>query len=133
MKFKWLGLSSISQRCPQVLVHWSPWVVELDAMKALKTILLVALLGPRIVGAATLTVTNTADGGAGTLRAALTSAGNGDTINFSLAMPSVITLTNGELVITNNLAIVGPGATNLAISGNTNSRVFNVATNRTVS
>ncbi|MCX6927514.1 MAG: CSLREA domain-containing protein, partial [Verrucomicrobia bacterium] len=35
-----------------------------------------------------------------------------------------ITLTSGELVITNNLTISGPGATNLTVSGNNASRVF---------
>src|SRR4051812_30028717 len=40
--------------------------------------------------AATITVTNTADDGSGTLRTALASAANGDTIDFSLTTALVI-------------------------------------------
>jgi hypothetical protein len=65
----------------------------------------------------------------GTLRAALASVANGDTINFSLPTPAKITLTSGELLITKNLSIVGPGATNLAVDGNTASRVFHIGSN----
>src|SRR5207244_1512485 len=43
-----------------------------------------------------------------------------------------ITLTSGELVISNSLSINGPGAKLLTISGNTNSRVFHVAPQGTV-
>src|SRR5437016_14132504 len=78
----------------------------------------------------TIAVTNSSDSGAGTLRQALSSASNGDTIVFSVSMPATIALTNGELIITDNLVISGPGATNLAISGNSSSRVCNIATNR---
>ena len=46
------------------------------------TILFAALLGT--VDAATLTVTNTDDSGSGTLRAALLSAIDGDTIDFAV-------------------------------------------------
>ena len=74
----------------------------------------------------TNTVTSLADnGGSGTLRQILANACDGQTIVF--APHGTITLTNGELVITNSLTITGPGATNLAISGNTNSRVFNIS------
>jgi hypothetical protein len=81
--------------------------------------------------AAVITVTSTADSGNGTLRAALTSAVNGDVINFSLAYPAMITLTGGELLVPNNVSISGPGATNLVISGNNGSRVFHVGTSNT--
>src|SRR5689334_14185331 len=64
--------------------------------------------------AATITVTSAGDNGAGTLRAALASAANGDKIIFSLPTPATITLINGELLITNNLTITGPGAPTLA-------------------
>jgi hypothetical protein len=69
-----------------------------------------------------LTVTSTADSGAGTLREALTNAANGDTINFSIT--GTITLTNGVLLVTNNVTILGPGPAGLAVNGNGNSRVF---------
>src|SRR6185369_8844707 len=74
--------------------------------------------------AATITVTSAADNGPGTLRAALTNVANGDTINFSIT--GTITLTNGELLVTNNVTILGPGPTNLAVNGNANRRVFHV-------
>src|SRR2546423_14172293 len=80
--------------------------------------------------AATLTVTTTNDTGSGCLRQAILTAGTGDTINF--AVTGAITLTNGELLITNNLNIVGPGATNLGVSGNFSGRILEIASNITV-
>ena len=73
----------------------------------------------------TLTVTNTNDSGAGSLRQAIADAGRGDTINFNLSnCPCLITLTSGELVIGKDLTIIGPGANLLTISGNNASRIF---------
>jgi hypothetical protein len=73
----------------------------------------------------TLTVLNTADSGAGSLRAAIGAAQNGDTIVFdSSLMHETITLTTGPLAISNNLTVDGPGANLLAISGNEASQVF---------
>ncbi len=100
--------------------------------RVLALVLVISALTPHRNWAGTITVSSGADSGAGTLRAALASAANGDIINFSLPTPATITLTNGELFITNHLTITGPGAAGLSISGNTNSRVFNVATNCTV-
>ena len=77
---------------------------------------------------ATITVTSTADSGSGTLRAAIASAGNNDVIKFSLSFPATITLTTGELAITKNVTISGPGAANLTLNGNNSSRVFQVGT-----
>ena len=76
-------------------------------------------------------VTTMADSGAGSLRQTITEALSGDTIMFTTN--GTITLTNGELVIDKSLVIVGPGATNLVVSGNQASRVFNIASNATVS
>lgn len=79
--------------------------------------------------AATVTVTNTNDNGAGSLRQAIASAAAGDTINFAASVTSTITLTSGELVINqSNLIIGGPGANVLAVSGNNVSRIFNIST-----
>lgn len=72
----------------------------------------------------THTVTSTADSGSGSLRQALADASPGDTIGFSLTYPVTITLTSGELAITKSLTLLGPGAENLAVSGNGASRVF---------
>jgi hypothetical protein len=76
----------------------------------------------------TLTVTNTLDSGAGSLRAAIANASNApktsDTIVFAPSLNGqTITLTSGELLITSDVTIAGPG-TNLTISGNHASRVF---------
>src|SRR5436305_707648 len=75
------------------------------------------IAGAATLRGATITVTNLADGGTGTLRAALASAANGDTIVFSLTTPAIISLTSGELLITHNVTLAGPGAANLAIDG----------------
>ena len=74
--------------------------------------------------AATITVTNQADSGPGSLRDAIAAAAPGDTINFSLTLPATIMLTSGELLISKNLTISGPGAANLFISGNSIGGVF---------
>src|ERR1700723_987408 len=66
--------------------------------------------------AATDTVTSLADdGSAGTLRSVIAAAASGDTINFSVT--GTISLTLGQLELSQNLSISGPGATYLAISG----------------
>lgn len=80
--------------------------------------------------AAILTVNNTNDTGAGSLRRTIQNAHSGDTINFSVT--GVITLTSGQLSVTKNLTVIGPGATGLAISGNNSSRVFEIRSNANV-
>ena len=87
---------------------------------------------PANLPAATLTVTSTADSGPGSLRNALKNSRSGDTIQFSLPLPATIMLTSGELLISKNLKILGPGAGNLTISGNQARRVFRVASRTTV-
>ncbi|MEP6808794.1 MAG: choice-of-anchor Q domain-containing protein [Chthoniobacterales bacterium] len=79
-----------------------------------------------MASAATLTVTNTNDSGAGSLRAAISSAAaSGDTIDFNLStLPATITLTSAELAITKSMTIRGPGADQLTISGNNARRVI---------
>lgn len=72
-----------------------------------------------------ITVTNTNDSGAGSLRQAIADATSGQSIGFSVT--GTITLTSGELVINKNLSITGPGAGSLAISGNDASRVFSIS------
>jgi hypothetical protein len=73
----------------------------------------------------TLTVTNNADSGMGSLRYEIANAASGDTIVFKNNVHS-ITLTTGELAISKNLNIQGPGANRLTISGNDASRVFEI-------
>src|SRR5438067_8122538 len=71
----------------------------------------------RVMAQITITVTSTADSGAGTLRAALASAANGDTIDVS-GVTGTILLTSGELLVTNSVTILGPGPASLAVNGN---------------
>lgn len=78
--------------------------------------------------AATITVTNSDDSGAGSLRQALANAVDGDTINFDSSLNGqTITLTSGQLVVDKSIAINGPGAANLAVNGNAVDRVFYVS------
>lgn len=93
-------------------------------------ILLTILCSVGAAQAATFTVTNTKDSGAGSLRQAIINANalaSDDTINFSLSnCPCTITLTSGVLSIGSNgsLTIQGLGATLLSVSGNHQSSVF---------
>jgi hypothetical protein len=61
----------------------------------------------------------------GDLRYCITQAQDGDRITFGVQ--GSITLTSGELPITKDLNIEGPGADILTVSGNHASRVFNIA------
>ena len=83
----------------------------------------VSLLLPRYAAAIDILVTTNADSGNGTLRQAIQfneSLGGGNTIVFSNTVTGTINLTNalGELLITKDVTIVGPGARVLAVSGN---------------
>jgi len=80
---------------------------------------------------AIIQVTTTADSGVGSLRDAIAQAASGDEIRFSLANGSTITLTSGEISIpeAKDLTIDGTGVTNLTISGNNASRIFNLRSN----
>jgi hypothetical protein len=80
--------------------------------------------------AGVITVTNTNDSGPGSLRQALADANDGDTITF--AVTDTIGLTSGELLVNRSVTISGPGANNLAVNGNAKSRVFHVASGKTV-
>jgi hypothetical protein len=87
---------------------------------------LMALGLGRDAHAATLTVVNTNDSGAGSLRQAIADAAPGDTIDFDAGLSGqTITLTTGELLISKNLTITGP-AGGITVSGNNTSRVFDI-------
>ena len=91
--------------------------------------LLALLVAPN--SAVALTVTSSADSGAGTLRQAILDAAPGDTIDFAGGV-TPITLTSAELLINKNLTISGPGANLLtvqrsAVGGTPNFRIFHIA------
>lgn len=78
----------------------------------------------------TFIVLNLADSGAGSLRQAVLAANaapGADAITFAPGVHGAITLTNGELAISDDLTISGPGAGQLTVSGNHASRIFNVS------
>ncbi|MHC5611260.1 MAG: choice-of-anchor Q domain-containing protein [Nostoc sp.] len=81
-----------------------------------------------------IVVTNTNDSGPGSLRQAILNANatvGADTITFAGvftdATPDIITLTSGKLTITDDLTILGTGVSNLTISGNNDSGVFEIS------
>src|SRR5262245_15610730 len=83
----------------------------------------------------TFTVTNLGDSGLGSLRQAVLDANahpGADTIRFAHRLRGTITLTSGQLDITDDLTIRGPGADGLAISGSDASRVFAITAGVTV-
>ncbi|MEW4491085.1 right-handed parallel beta-helix repeat-containing protein [Thalassoglobus sp. JC818] len=89
------------------------------------------LLEDRIVLSA-FTVTTLADSGAGSLRDAIDQANSNpgnDSIEFDASLSGEITLSSGELTLSDtsgDITISGRGASQLTISGNGNSRVFNI-------
>lgn len=107
--------------------------------KVYRTAAWLAVFGSHAV-AGTLTVTDLGDTGTGvcgatcTLRDAIASAAPNDTIDFAstLTYPATITLNGQELLVYQNLTIVGPGAGLLAIDGNQQSRILEIAANASV-
>ncbi|HEU0273491.1 MAG TPA: right-handed parallel beta-helix repeat-containing protein [Candidatus Udaeobacter sp.] len=87
------------------------------------------LLSATDMPAATVTVTNENDSGAGSLRQAIIDASPGDTIYFAPSVTTV-TLTSAELVIDKNLTITGPGANTLTVTAMYSDfvyfRIFNI-------
>ena len=75
------------------------------------------------------TVVNTDDTGAGSLRDAIEQANaneGADTISFDAALAGQTIILSSELLISDNVTITGLGAEQLLISGNHNSRIFNI-------
>ena len=71
-------------------------------------------------------VTNPNDHGEGSLRDIISCSSEGGNITFDLPNMSQITLTSGEIIIDKNLTLSGPGVNDLTISGNNQSRIFNL-------
>jgi len=82
--------------------------------------------------AATITVMNASDSGAGSLRQALVDANDGDTIDFDASL-NYIAWYNGELVVDKSVTISGPGAANLLLDPNQTSHAFHITNAATVS
>ncbi len=105
-------------------------------MKLLLRILLIAALlslsaaglAARPAQAATLTVTTCADSGAGSLRQAVNSANNGDTILFAIDCPasSPLLLTT-QITVSTGMTISGAGR-EVVLDGNHVTRIFDIAT-----
>ncbi len=95
--------------------------------------LAVGAMGMAIPGtseAATYQVINKLDSGTGSLRdaVALANANPGpDTITFGPRVSGTITLTTGEIVVSDSVNIVGPGSKKkVTVSGNDASRIFDI-------
>jgi len=120
----------MSISCPgKHLPHHTPLAAAIATCLALGT-------GPAV--AATYTVTNTSDGGPGSLRNAITNNANtngtADTINFAAALNGqTITLTGGQIDTTDTAALTIDAsslANGITISGNNASRIFGVTENQ---
>jgi uncharacterized repeat protein (TIGR01451 family) len=88
-----------------------------------------ALLAAGPAAATNYTVTTLADSGPGSLRQAVLDANahsGSDQILFQSGLTGTITLTSGELPITDTVTVLGPGASKITISGNNASRIFNI-------
>ena len=94
---------------------------------------LALLLAPAL-HADTLTVTNNADSGAGTLRqAVLNAAASGDTIDFAAGLSGATLVLGSEAVMAKSLAIDASSLpAGVTISENNASRIFTVSSGQTV-
>lgn len=80
--------------------------------------------------AATFSVSNLNDSGAGSLRQAITDANNAagdDAIDFAPGLGGIITLSGGELSLSSNVSIIAPQASSIVLNGNNASRVFRMS------
>src|SRR5262245_3361765 len=120
------------------LLKWKPGPVSRPGGKqfgANRFVPTLEALDDRIVPAV-FHVTTLADGGAGSLRDAVSRANahpGADVITFQSGLTGTIALAGGEFDIMDDLTINGPGADRLTVSGNHVSRVFKVEAGETVS
>lgn len=125
MCFNSPGLLKGNANRPPVFMKQTKAVVRASMrFRIVASLGLALLLLPATLAAATRTVTSLADQGTGSLREAIALAAPGDTININVV--GTVILTSGELVLTRDLRVAGPGANLLSVSGNDSSRVFNV-------
>lgn len=77
--------------------------------------------------AASFEVTNLNESGLGSLRQAIIDSNalaGADVITFQAGLTGTITLTTGQLVVSDSVTITGPGAASLTIDANDTSRIF---------
>jgi len=117
------------------------YVLDLSKIQTMRFVIPDGLSKPVLVDQIQLnapcdvTVTNTADAGAGSLRRALSSVCVGGTVTFSPTLTNqTITLLSGPLTLGKNVTIDASAAPGLTISGNTTDRVFivNAGTTATI-
>ena len=111
--------------------HGSRKAGKLDARNALTisggAALTLGVAFSPALDAATFTVTNLNDAGAGSLRQAIVDANGAagaDIVAFQPGLTGTITLTTGQLYITDSVDVQGPGPAVITVSGNNASRVF---------
>lgn len=95
----------------------------------------VAFVSVRTVSAVNFVVSNLNDSGIGSLRQAISDANanpGDDTIQVQSGIIGTIVVAS-ELTISSNIGFTGPGAEIFSISGNSQTRVFNIASGSTVS
>jgi hypothetical protein len=83
-----------------------------------------------LASSATFTVSNLADSGPGSLRQAILDANanpGGDSIEFVPGLTGVIALTSGQLLISEDVALNGPGADLMAVDAGFASRVLQIS------
>ena len=97
------------------------------AVKAAAICLTLTCVATICAHATVIPVTNTNDSGPGSLRQALATADDLDTIDAT-GIAGVITLTSGQLLVDKSVTINGAGADVLAIDGNATSPVFQTVT-----
>ena len=111
--------------------HSRPRAVALAVLVAAAVTL---LQGATARGSQTLVVTSVLDDGTGSLRQAVRDAAAGDTITFADSLRGqMIVITTGEIAMTRDLTVAGPGANQLTIHAAGSSRIFSIAAGATVS
>ncbi|HEV7669442.1 MAG TPA: IPTL-CTERM sorting domain-containing protein [Thermoanaerobaculia bacterium] len=99
--------------------------LSLPALQIALALTLLVPVGPAV--ATTFSVTNLVDAGLGSLRQAVldaNAAAGADEVTFAPGLTGTITLTSGEIVISDSLVIHGPGLGALTVSGGDQYRIF---------